>query len=117
VHEPVVHGVVQTVLAGKLGDEQRVESVREPRRWVKRQPCRLDHLLRVLVDARPVAALEVGARHTLVRVLRVQEERQPVDLRAEPAREPLGPREADVAERSGEIAPNRDGQHVHGAQI
>jgi hypothetical protein len=43
----------------------------------------------------------------------MEEERQPLDLRAEPALEPLGPREADVAERSGVVAPDRDGQRVH----
>jgi len=65
------------------------------------------------VDAWPVAALEVGPLQALLRVLGMEEERQPLDLRAEPALEPLGPREADVAERSGVVAPDGDREVVH----
>jgi len=46
----------------------------------------------------------------------VQEEGKPLDLCAEPALEPLGPREADVAERSGVVAPDRDRKVAHEGQ-
>jgi hypothetical protein len=69
------------------------------------------------VDARPVAALQVGAADALLRVLRVEEERKPVDPRAVPALQPLGPREADVAERSRVVAPDRDGERFFQIEI
>jgi hypothetical protein len=40
-------------------------------------------------------------------------EGEPLDGRAEPALEPLGPLEADVAKRSDVVAPDRDGKLVH----
>ena len=46
----------------------------------------------------------------------MEEEGKPVDLRTEPALEPLGPGEADVAERSGVVAPDRDRKVAHEAQ-
>jgi hypothetical protein len=69
------------------------------------------------VDARPVTSLQVGSRQAFLGVLRVKEEGKPLDLRAEPALQPLGPGEADVAERSRVVAPDDDGQHVHGSRL
>lgn len=40
-------------------------------------------------------------------------EGEPLDVRAEPALQPLGPLEADVAKRSDVVAPDRDGKPVH----
>src|SRR3954447_15055019 len=56
----------------------------------------------------PVAPLELGPLDPLGRVLRVQVERAPFDLRAEPALEPRRPLEADVAERSYVVGPDGD---------
>jgi len=93
-----------------------VKRVRERGRRRVREPGGLDHPLRVAVDPGPVAALEVGSRQAVLRILGMEEERQPLDLRAEPALEPLGPRKADVAERSGVVAPDGDREVVHGSQ-
>jgi hypothetical protein len=71
----------------------------------------------VVVDARPVTSLQVGSRQAFLGVLGVKEEGKPFDLRAEPALQPLGPGEADVAERSGVVAPDGDGQRVHGSRL
>jgi hypothetical protein len=113
MHESRVHLLVQALVTRQLGYLERVEGVRKRGRRRVREPGRLDHPLRVPVNPGSVAALEVGARQAVLGVFRVEEEGQPLDLRAEPTLEPLGPREADVAERSGVVAPDRDGQRLH----
>jgi len=112
-----VHRLVETAVPRELGHLERVAGVREGIRWVEREPGGLDDLLRVPVDAGPVALLERGARNPFGRVLRVEIEREPLDLGAEPALQPLGPREADVAEGSGVVAPDEDRELVHGLTV
>ena len=104
-----MHRFVQAAVAGELGDLERVQRVRKLRGGGERQPCGFDQAPRVVVDAGAVAPLQVRPRQSLGRILGMEEEGKPVDLRAEPALEPLGPREADVAERSGVVAPDRNG--------
>jgi hypothetical protein len=99
---------VQALVTRQLGDLERMERVRERGRRRVGQPGRFDDPLRVPVDPGPVATLEIGPLQALLRVLGMEEEGQPLDLRAEPALEPLGPRKADVAEGSGVVAPDRD---------
>jgi hypothetical protein len=78
-----------------------------------RQPSGVEQLEQPLVEPGPVAALEVLALDPLRRVLGMQVEREPLDLRAEPALQPLGPLEADVAERSYVVAPDGDARLGH----
>jgi hypothetical protein len=94
-----------------------VQRVGERPGRVEGQAGAFDHALRVPVDPRAVFLLEGAPGNALLRVLRMEEERQPLDLRAEPTLQPLGPREADVAERSGVVAPDRDGEVVHPARL
>jgi hypothetical protein len=61
----------------------------------------------------PVAALEVLSPDALGRILGMQIKWSPFDSRAEPALKPRDPLEADVAERSYVVAPDRD----HGRAI
>jgi hypothetical protein len=68
------------------------------------------------VEAGAVAALEVLAGDALRRILRMEVERQPLDASAEPALEPVGPFEADVAERSYVVAPDGDARLGHRAR-
>src|SRR3954469_12232050 len=69
---------------------------------------RLEHCEQPLVVVGAVALLEDGARDALRRILRVQVEWAPFDPRAEPALEPRGPIEADVAEGSYVVGPHGD---------
>jgi hypothetical protein len=53
-----------------------------------------------------VALSKDGSRDSLRRIFRMEIERQPLDVRAEPALQPVGPLEADEAERSDVVAPD-----------
>jgi hypothetical protein len=66
----------------------------------------LEHLISPLREPAAVAALELGTRNSLGRVLRVQVEGPPFDPRAELALQPRRPLETDVAERSDVVAPD-----------
>ena len=69
------------------------------------------------MEAGAVAAKELLAGNAFRRVLGMEVEGQPLDLRAEPARQPFGPLEADVAERSYVVAPDRDRGLLHGDSV
>jgi hypothetical protein len=74
---------------------------------------RIEHLEQPLVEPGAVAPFEILARDALSRVLGMQVERQPLDAGAEPALEPVGPLQADVAERSYVVAPDGDPRLFH----
>jgi hypothetical protein len=62
----------------------------------------------VTVGVRRIASLVLGARDAPGRILGVKVEREPLDLGAEPALQPLGPRKADAAEGSDVVAPDEE---------
>jgi hypothetical protein len=67
----------------------------------------------VLVDPGSIALGEAFPGDAFRRVFRMEIERKPLDVGAEPALQPIGPLEADEAERSDVVAPNRDGELIH----
>jgi len=69
------------------------------------------------MDVAAVPGLEFGARDSFRRIFGMEVEGKPVDRGAEPALEPLGPLEADVAERSNVVAPDRDRMLRHGDSL
>src|SRR5207253_6916318 len=73
----------------------------------------LDQLADAVMESLAVACLELCPWDSLGRILRVQVERKPLHLGAEPAPEPVDPLEADVAERSNVVAPDQDGVVGH----
>ena len=101
--------LVEPSLARELGDAQRSHRVRDDVgvRAVD-EAVRLEHPSHA-VDARLAVALEQSlSRQAFLRVLRMQIEGEPRDLRAEPALEPVGRRLADAAERSDVVGPDED---------
>jgi hypothetical protein len=60
------------------------------------------------VERVPVASMQFFALDPLRRVLRVEVEREPHHLGAEPALEPLGRGLADAAERSDVVRPDEN---------
>ena len=102
------------LLTRVLAQHERAARVRDPLdRLGVREPCRVEQREQALMEPRAVAPLEFLARDALRRVLGMEVERQPLDLSAEPALEPVGPLEADVAERSYVVAPDGDARLVH----
>jgi pimeloyl-ACP methyl ester carboxylesterase/class 3 adenylate cyclase len=73
-----------------------------------RQPRLFEHRPPAIGQSRAEPALELSPRDALGRVLGMQVEGSPLDLRAEPTLEPRRPFEADVAEGSYVVAPDRD---------
>jgi hypothetical protein len=72
---------VQAAVAGELGQPQRAARVRDDlRRWVVDEAERLELPLQPLVELVAVAGQQLGARDSLRRVLRMEVERQPVEL-------------------------------------
>jgi hypothetical protein len=67
--------------------------------------------MRVRVEA--VALRELLDRDPLGRILRVQVERQPLDLSAVPALEPCRAFNRDIAERSYVVGPDPDQGRIH----
>ena len=108
-HQPVVDGSVEPSLSRELGDAQRSHRVRDDVgvRAVD-EAIRLEHPSHP-VYARLAVALEQSlSRQAFLRVLRMEIEGEPRDLRAEPALEPVGRRLADAAERSDVVGPDED---------
>jgi hypothetical protein len=67
----------------------------------------------VLVDPGSVALGEPFPGDAFRWVFGMKIEGKPLDLGAEPALQPIGPLEADEAERSDVVAPDRDGELIH----
>jgi hypothetical protein len=113
-----VHRLVQTLVTCKLGHLQGLARVRDHRGRVVREPCGLDGRARVLVDPGAVPLGELRPRDAFRRVLGMQVERKPLDAGAEPALQPVGPLQADEAERSDVVAPDgyRKSRHFHSHQ-
>lgn len=111
--EAPVDGVVEAAVTSELGEGKSVQRVWDARRRLVREARALDrpsgHLVRVETESADV----VGAKDTLARKLWMQEVRAPFDLCAVPAREPVGPLQADVAKRSGVVAPDPDSAVGH----
>ena len=70
-------------------------------------------LAQPVVKRRAVARVELFTRDALGWVLGVEVEREPGHLGAEPARDPLGRRLAEPAERSDVVGPDKDGVVAH----
>jgi hypothetical protein len=100
---------VQPALARELGHAERAHRVRhDVRRRVVDQPFLGEPLAQPVVERRSVPREELLAGNPLGRVLGMQVEWEPRDLGAEPARDPLGRRLAEPAERSDEVRPDVD---------
>ena len=116
VEEPLVDRVEDVPLAGQLGEHQRTPRIRHLFEALGVRQSRLrEHRIAPVGEPAAIAALELGARDSLGRVLRVQVEGSPLDPRAEPALQPRRPLEADVAERSDVVAPDLNQRHVFGS--
>jgi hypothetical protein len=104
-----VHRLVEAAIARELGHLQGFARVRDDVRRRVVGPARLlDELPNALVEVRAVAGVQLGPRNALRRIFGMEIEGKPFDRGAEPALQPLGPLEADVAERSGVVAPDED---------
>ena len=109
VHEPVVHGGVQAALPCELRDAEGPHRVRHDLgRRVVVEPFLGEPVLQPVVERGAVARVQLLARDPLRRVLRVEVEGEPGDLGAEPARDPVGRRLAEPAERSDVVGPDQD---------
>ena len=114
VHHALVQGVVRSPRPRPLAQLQGPAAVGHPLGvGVVDQPGLLVEPPHGLVGRRRVAPHQVLAGDPLGRVLRVEVERQPVDLGARLAAQPLGPLPRDVAEGADEVAPDR---HPHAAE-
>ncbi len=90
----------------ELGDAQRSHRVRD-HVWVRAVDEASPRTCRPVYPA-SVALEQSLSRQTFLRVLRMEIEGEPRDLRAEPALEPVGRRLADAAERSDVVGPDED---------
>jgi hypothetical protein len=107
---------VQTFVTGELRHLERLARVGNHGRRVIAEARGLDRRARVFMDPGAVPLRQPLARNALRRILRVEVEGQPLDAGAEPALQPIGPLEADEAERSDVVAPDGYGEFVHGYQ-
>jgi hypothetical protein len=112
-HEPLVHLRMQPLVARQLSHLERFARVRDDVRRSVDEPGCFDRRLRAVVKVRAIALYEASTRDALRRVFRMQIEGKPLDLSAEPALQPVGPLEADEAERSDVVAPNRGRKVAH----
>jgi hypothetical protein len=109
-----VHLVVTADVAGELCQPERALRVRDDVCGrVVRQARRLERRAEPVVEAVAVPRMQLRTRNAFRRVLRMEVEGKPLDARAEPTRQPLGPFEADVTERSDVVAPDRDDVLAH----
>jgi hypothetical protein len=109
VKQARVKRVERAPLAREFGEHQRATRVRHlVERLCVWEPGSLKHHSQAIGKLRAVAALKLGTRDALWRVLGVQIKRSPLDPRAEPALKPRRPLKADVAERSYVVAPGGD---------
>jgi hypothetical protein len=107
-----VHLRVQAALARQLGHAQRSHRVRDDvGRRVVEEALFGKPVAQPFVERRPVAGVQLLARDPVLRILGMEVEREPGDLGAEPARDPLGRRLAEPAERSDVVRPD---VHVDG---
>jgi len=98
---------VQAALTRELGHSQCSHRVRDDvGGWVVDEAGRGERLLQALVERVSVACMQFCALDPLRRVLRVEVEREPHHLGAEPALEPLGRGLADAAEGSDVVRPD-----------
>lgn len=97
-------------VAGQFSEKEGGECVRDRLRRVVNEACAFDELLRVGVDALPVALFQPAAGDPLGRVLGVEIIRLPLDPGAEPALQPCRPFQSDIAERSYVVRPDLDGR-------
>jgi hypothetical protein len=104
-----VYVPVQAALTRELGHAQGSHRVRdEIGGRVVDQAGRGERLLQPLVERVSVACVQFCALDPLRRVLRVEVEREPDHLGAEPALEPRGRGLADAAERSDVVRPDEN---------
>jgi len=113
-----VHRLVQVAVSGELGYPQRAARVRHGvRRWSIFQPRGGERLSQPVVERVAVARVQLVAGNPLERVLRMQVERQPGDLGAVPALEPVGRGLADPAERSDVVREDENGGRRHASTL
>jgi hypothetical protein len=106
---------VHAALARQLGHVERRPRIGDPRPLGVRQAGLVEHPPLTGAQRPPVAGLELLDRDPLRRVLRMQVERQPLDLSAVPALEPRRALSRDVAEGSYVVGPDPDqGRHTSG---
>jgi hypothetical protein len=107
-------GALEVALARKLAQAQRAHRVRDnPGGRVVGEPGRGERSFQTVVVALPVAGVELGSRDPLRRVLRVEVEREPGYMGAEPVREPLSRWLAEPAKRSDVVRPDQNIKAAH----
>jgi hypothetical protein len=111
-HESVVHDGMLPLGPCELRETESRAGVRHDVGWrIVDEAFAREPALNVLVESVAVAAQKLRPWDALRRVLGVKVERQPLDLGAEPALEPLGRPLADATERSDVVGPDQDLVH------